>query len=63
MEQINTKGIGLGLHISKKITKKLGGDIYFNSKWGKGSTFSVKIQLDERKNDEVHIHRLRNPLV
>lgn len=31
LEKINTKGIGMGLHISKKITNLLGGDIYFVS--------------------------------
>lgn len=28
-EKLNTKGIGLGLHISKMITQQFGGDICF----------------------------------
>lgn len=30
-KQINSKGIGLGLHISKKITRMFNGDIVCNS--------------------------------
>ena len=33
-KQINTKGIGLGLHISKKITKMFDGDIICRSQYG-----------------------------
>ena len=38
-EEINTQGIGLGLHISKQIVVHLGGEIVCKSTWGKGSTF------------------------
>ena len=38
-EEINTQGIGLGLHISKHIVNHLGGEIVCKSTWGKGSTF------------------------
>ena len=42
----NTRGIGLGLVISKKIVTEFNGDIEFSSVWGKGSTFTFRIRLD-----------------
>ena len=45
-EDMNTKGIGLGLVISKKIVESYGGEIGFKSKWKKGSTFGFRIPLD-----------------
>jgi two-component system, OmpR family, sensor histidine kinase SaeS len=46
-EEINTRGIGLGLHICRELVRKLGGDIICESKWQKGSTFTfvVKVEL------------------
>ena len=38
-KKINTSGIGLGLCISKLIVNKFNGEINFNSKYKKGSTF------------------------
>ena len=32
-EEINTRGIGLGLHICRELVRKLGGDIICESKW------------------------------
>ena len=42
-KEINTKGIGLGLHISKKICQAFGGDIFCESEWEKGTTFTILI--------------------
>ena len=35
--EINTRGIGLGLHICRKIVRQLGGEIVCESTWGVGS--------------------------
>ena len=47
------KGTGLGLSISKSITVLLSGDISVKSVHGKGSTFYVKIPLDEIKKEKI----------
>ena len=44
-KQINTKGIGLGLHITKKITRMFDGDIVCISKKGQGSNFIFILAL------------------
>lgn len=48
---VNTRGIGLGLVISKKIVERFDGEIGFKSKWLKGSTFGFKIQLENSLQD------------
>jgi len=47
-----SSGTGLGLTISKKIAQMMGGDIYFQSKYKKGSTFGVHLtfKIQEREN-------------
>lgn len=45
-EEVNTRGIGLGLVISKKIAECFDGKIGFKSKWQKGSTFGFSMKLD-----------------
>ena len=42
---INTKGIGLGLHISKLIVEKFKGRINFFSKYKKGTTFYYSFEV------------------
>ena len=41
------EGVGLGLHLSKKLANLLGGDILVKSKYGKGSTFKLVLKLEE----------------
>ena len=40
------EGVGLGLHLSKKLANLLGGDIVVKSKYGKGSTFKLVLKID-----------------
>jgi signal transduction histidine kinase len=44
------EGSGLGLHLSKKLANLLGGDILVKSKFGKGSTFKLVLEIEE---DEI----------
>ena len=46
---LNTKGIGLGLHISKKIIEEFGGDICCQSKFNQGTNFTFFMSLCEKK--------------
>ena len=39
----NIEGTGLGLHITDRLTRMMGGHIEFESEYGKGSTFTVFI--------------------
>ncbi|MCP4601120.1 MAG: response regulator [Proteobacteria bacterium] len=42
-------GTGLGLAISKNLANRMSGDIYVDSNIGEGSTFTIKIKLEEDK--------------
>lgn len=47
------KGTGLGLSISKSIVDMLDGEIWFDSVLNKGTTFFIKLKLDEIKQNTV----------
>ncbi len=51
-------GTGLGLAISKQLTDLMNGEILVKSKYGKGSTFFVKIPLELSKPDEHRVYHL-----
>jgi hypothetical protein len=63
-KELNTKGIGLGLHISKQICQAFGGDIFCESEWEKGTAFTLLIALDELNRSSSNAeHRKKNPIL
>ena len=53
---VNQKGIGLGLVISKMIVQKFNGIINFVSKWKKGSTFFFTFEIEPyNSGDEAKV--------
>ena len=51
-KDINSKGIGLGLHISKKLTNMFDGDIICRSRFSEGSNFIFIVALDNKSKFE-----------
>jgi len=62
-KELNTSGIGLGLHICKMIVEQFGGMITCKSKWKEGTSFIFLIALDDSEDTEKETNlRCRNPL-
>ncbi len=54
----HSKGNGLGLYIAKKAIEKLSRHIFFRSKHGAGSSFTVELPNHSNKKSDVVTHRL-----
>ena len=50
----NTGGLGLGLALSKMLVELHGGQIWVNSEYGKGSTFSFSIPIAVKGQGRMH---------
>ena len=60
-KEINTKGIGLGLYICKKIINIFGGEVHLNSEFGQGSTFTFTFMLEKPEAKSATVQRNINP--
>ena len=61
-KHLNSKGIGLGLHISKRITQQFNGDIMLKSEWGSGTEFTFLFQLSQKQTGLASVKRILNPI-
>ncbi|WGE92313.1 ATP-binding protein [Actinobacillus genomosp. 1] len=65
-QERKAQGSGIGLAISKRIAKLMGGDLTLHSEMGKGSTFTLTIQADPveaEKSVKINAHALKVLLV
>ena len=61
-KDLNTKGIGLGLHICKMIATFMGGEIGCKSKLEQGAKFTYSFKLEPPSNQQKKgIVRIKNP--
>jgi signal transduction histidine kinase len=61
-KELNAKGVGLGLHISQRISEQFGGKIVVESEFGQGSTFIFLFDLEQYRIGENTVKRIMNPV-
>ena len=61
-KELNAKGVGLGLHISQRISEQFGGKIVLESEFGQGSTFIFLFDLEQYHDGENTVRRILNPV-
>ena len=61
-KELNTKGIGLGLFITKKIVQVYGGQIMCFSDNGRGSQFVLIVPLGTRLTNQNLQSRIKSPI-
>ena len=61
--EINTQGIGLGLHICKLLVEQFNGSVSCISKYGEGSTFTFTFQLSKTEVNQPFLTRNINPYI
>ena len=59
--EINAKGVGLGLNISQRIQQQFGGQILLESEIDQGSTFTCLFDLERKTGDQNKVCRHLNP--
>jgi len=60
-DELNTQGVGMGLHITKSIVTQFGGEVNVRSEVGTGSTFGFTFKLSQLHNQPNYPNRLFNP--
>jgi len=63
-KEMNTQGVGLGLHICQKIARHFGGQVVCDSEYGQGAKFTFEFQLSDPSlvQSSEEFERCKNPI-
>lgn len=53
LEKARTGGTGIGLSLTKELVRTMGGAIFVESKWGMGSTFTVRLPITHKSDKQA----------
>ena len=62
-QELNAKGVGLGLYISKKLVNIFEGNVGVKSEFKKGSEFSFSFKLSQEEQNQRSLARIINQRV